>query len=153
MAKTASIAKHPIHAMLVPFPIGLWVFSLVADVIAMSRWGNASWTDAARYTMAGGIVGAILAAAAGLVDFFTLKGATVRRLGIAHLTLNVVILAMFVVNLLVRTLGHASSAVTVSMSVVAVLLLGASGWLGGELVYVHGVAVEAASEPEPGRSR
>ena len=153
MPKTASIAKHPIHAMLVPFPIGLWVFSLVADLIAMSRWGNPSWTDAARYTMAGGIVGAALAAAAGLVDFFTLKGATVRRLGVAHLTLNVVILAIFIVNFLLRTSGQASSAVTVSMSVVAVLLLGASGWLGGELVYVHGVAVEAASEPEPGRSR
>src|SRR4029453_14292005 len=117
-----------------------------------SRWGNASWTDAARYTMAGGIVGAILAAAAGLVDFFTLKGATVRRLGVAHLTLNVVILAIFIVNFFLKTLGQGGSAVSVSMAVVAVLLLGASGWLGGELVYVHGVAVEAASEPEPGRS-
>src|SRR4030095_13676081 len=103
--------------------------------------------------MAAGIVGAILAASAGLVDFFTLKGATVRRLGVAHLTLNVVVLAIFVVNFLLRTSGYASSAVTVSMSVVAILLLGTSGWLGGELVYVHGVAVAAASEPEAGRSR
>lgn len=153
MASTARIAKHPLHPILVPFPIGLWVFSLVADLIALSGWEVSSWTVVARYTMAGGIVGAVLATAAGLVDFFTLKGATVRKLGIAHLVLNVVVLLVFTVNFLLRTYGRSGDATTVGLSVVAVLLLAISGWLGGELVYVHGVAVEAASGPAPHASR
>jgi uncharacterized membrane protein len=148
MASTASIAKHPLHPMLVPFPIGLWVFSLVADLIAISGWGTPVWSAVARYTMAGGIVGGVLAAAAGLVDFFTLKGDTVRRLGIAHLVLNVIILGLFAVNFVLRTYGNVGVATTVSISVVAVLLLDISGWLGGELVYVHGVAVEVAPGPK-----
>jgi uncharacterized membrane protein len=142
---TARIAKHPIHPMLVPFPIGLWVFSLVADLIAEAGAESAVWHDVATYTMAGGIVGAVLAAGAGAVDFFSLKEGTVRKLGIAHLVLNVVVLVLFALNFWLRTRTDSSPGVLLILSVVAVLLLAASGWLGGELVYVHGVAVEAAS--------
>src|SRR5215212_3435021 len=60
METPASIAKHPIHPMLVALPIGLWVFSLVSDIIYRAGWGSAVWNDVAFYTLAGGIVGALL---------------------------------------------------------------------------------------------
>jgi hypothetical protein len=64
MSTPASIAKHPLHPMLVVFPIGLWIFSLIADFIFLSG-GDARWNDVAFYTIAGGLVGALVAAVAG----------------------------------------------------------------------------------------
>src|SRR5215208_6062637 len=67
MASPASIARHPIHPMLIPFPIALWVFSLVADVIYLWR-GNPAWRNwIAFYTLLGGIIGGAAAAVPGLV--------------------------------------------------------------------------------------
>ena len=50
----ATIAKHPIHPMLVVFPIGLWIFSLVCDLVYLFGPANPLWRDMAFYTMAGG---------------------------------------------------------------------------------------------------
>ena len=60
--------NHPIHPMLIPLPIGLWIFSLAADIIFRAG-GNPSWSTVAYYSMAGGIVGAIIAAVPGFLDF------------------------------------------------------------------------------------
>jgi uncharacterized membrane protein len=56
MSSPASIAGHPIHPMLVPLPIGLWVFSFVADLVALSNGGGGWWPEIAFYTMLGGLV-------------------------------------------------------------------------------------------------
>lgn len=69
MGSPASLKKHPLHPMLVAFPIGLWVFAFVCDVIhALS--GNTVWLTVATYCIGGGIVGAVLAAVPGLIDYF-----------------------------------------------------------------------------------
>jgi uncharacterized membrane protein len=67
----ASIAKHPLHPMLVPIPLGLWIFSLVCDLIYVLGWG-AIWDGIAFFTMAGGIIGALLAALPGMLDYRSL---------------------------------------------------------------------------------
>ena len=56
MRSSANIGGHPIHPMLVPLPIGLWVFSFVADLIFLWR-GNPAWETVAFYTLAGGCDG------------------------------------------------------------------------------------------------
>jgi uncharacterized membrane protein len=144
MASPASIARHPIHAMLVPFPIGLWVFSLIADAIVLAGWGGPVWNDVALYTMAGGLIGGLLAAAPGLIDFLSLQDPTARRIGAAHLALNLLVVALFAVNFWLRTTGRYGLRLPVTLSVIAVLLLVASGWLGGAMVYAHGVGVAAS---------
>ena len=143
MIATASIAKHPLHPMLIPLPIGMWVFSLACDVVALAT-DAVLWSGMAYYAMAGGLIGALLAALPGLVDLVTMNSSFVRRLGIWHGGINVLIVAMFAINLLWRRGGEPGAAGPVVLSIVAVLLLAVSGWLGGELVYVHGVAVEPA---------
>ena len=65
MSTPASVARHPLHPILIPLPIGLWVFSLVADLVFLAGWGGATWKAVAWYTMGGGIVGAVLAAVPG----------------------------------------------------------------------------------------
>jgi uncharacterized membrane protein len=146
MASPASIAKHPIHPMLVVFPIGLWIFSLISDVIYAMGWGASVWNDVAFYTMAGGIVGALIAALPGFVDLFSMSKPKVKAIGIWHMSINLLVVALFALNLWMRYDAAPGAALPIWLSVIGVVLLGVSGWLGGEMVYVHGVAVE----PQPG---
>jgi uncharacterized membrane protein len=68
MSSPASIKGHPLHPVLVAFPIGLWIFSIISDLIFKLGYGGPVWNDVAFYTLAGGIVGALVAALPGLID-------------------------------------------------------------------------------------
>jgi len=83
MRTPASIAGHPIHPMLVPLPIGMWVLSLACDIIAAFAADPTSWKTVALYAMVGGIIGALLAAIFGLVDLLSLPAA-IRRTALAR---------------------------------------------------------------------
>jgi len=150
MASPASIAKHPLHPMLIPFPIALWFFSLIADVIYLWR-GNLVWRDwIAFYTLLGGIIGAAVAAVPGLVDWLSITDGEVKKIANWHARLNVIALLVFAASFYLRTTGGAalvsgSYSIPVLLSVLGVILITISGWLGGEMVFKHGVAVE----PQP----
>ena len=147
MASPASIGGHPIHPMLIPFPIALWAFSLVADVIYLWR-GNPAWRDwIAFYTLLAGIIGAAAAAVFGIIDWLSIKDPEVKRTADWHARLNVIALLVFAASLYLRTAGGSqivggSYTIPVALSVVGVILITVSGWLGGELVFKHGVAVD-----------
>ena len=147
MSSPASVGKHPIHPMLVVFPIGLWVFSFICDLIFRFGTHNPIWSDVARYCIAGGIVGAVLAAVPGLIDFLSLTEARAKRIGLFHMLLNVCALLLFAFNFYLR-LANPEAAAPVLLSFITILALGVSGWLGGELVYVHGVGVDQVSPTE-----
>jgi uncharacterized membrane protein len=133
--------------MLIPFPIALWVFSLVADVIYLWR-GNPVWRDwIAFYTLLGGIVGGVLAAVPGFIDWLSLKDREVVKIANWHARLNVIALLIFVASFYLRTTSGAglvggSYTIPFVLSVVGVILITVSGWLGGEMVFRHGVAVD-----------
>ncbi|MFZ0322088.1 MAG: DUF2231 domain-containing protein [Candidatus Sulfotelmatobacter sp.] len=78
MASPASIKKHPVHPMLVALPIGLWGFALVCDVVR-SVGGSTVWQTVATYCIGAGIVGALLAAVPGLVDYFSIDEAAMKK--------------------------------------------------------------------------
>lgn len=141
MSSRASIAGHPIHPMLVPLPIGLFVFSFVADLVARYGAGD-PWPSVAFYTMAGGLVGALLAAPFGLIDLLALsKNTRARKIGMAHMVINLAIVVLYLVNFALRWQGAPVEGAPFLLSLVAILSLLVSGWLGGHMVYVHGVAV------------
>lgn len=141
MASPSSVAKHPIHPMLVVFPLGLWIFSLVADIIYLSG-DNQVWADVAFYCILGGIVGAVIAAIPGLIDLISLRPSRARTVGIWHMILNVSALVLYIINLSMRTRVDVDYTTPFVLSIIGVIGLLISGWLGGEMVYVHGVAVE-----------
>lgn len=146
MPTPASIAKHPIHPMLVVFPIALFVFAFLCD-IAFLMTADRRYSTVAYYCIAGGIVGGVLAAVPGFIDYASLRGPEVKRKGRLHMLLNLAAVALFAVNFYLRTepgrdMTDASMTLPFALSLVGVGLLGASGWLGGEMVYVHGVGVE-----------
>jgi uncharacterized membrane protein len=145
MASPASIKKHPLHPMLVAFPIGLWVFALVCDVVAATG-ATGPWSTVAFYCIAGGIVGAILAAVPGVIDYFSIDEAAMRRIATFHLVVNVCALIVFAINLWCRLVLPKTSDVPLVLSIIGVIGIGIGGWLGGEMVYVKGMAVEAVEE-------
>jgi len=140
MKDVARIGNHPIHPMLVSFPIGLWIFSLVTDILY--RWsGNGTWALVAYYSMAGGIVGALLAAVPGFVDYLALKPSRVKDIALWHMFINVSAVILFSINLYLRTVTPDVTGPFI-LSIIGVLAILVSGWLGGQMVYVHGYGVD-----------
>ena len=146
MSSPASVGGHPIHAMIIPFPIGLWVFSLIADVIYLWR-GNLVWRDwIAFYALLAGIIGAALAAVFGIIDWLSITDRGVKKVADWHARLNVIALLVFAASFYLRTTGGqrmlgGGYTIPLLLSVLGVILISISGYLGGELVFRHGVAV------------
>jgi uncharacterized membrane protein len=145
MAGKAAIKGHPIHPMLVAFPVGLWTFSLACDIVYLCFGQGVYWSAAARYSLAAGIVGALLAAVPGLIDLLSLTEAKVKKVAIYHMSINLVAVVVFGADLWLRMTRGPSGDPPVLVSVIGIVLILVSGWLGGELVYVHGVAVDRPS--------
>jgi uncharacterized membrane protein len=145
MSSPASVARHPIHPMLVVFPIGLWIFSFACDLIYYFGSGATLWNDVSYMAMAGGIIGALIAAVPGFIDFLALSGRP-RTVAAAHMTINLCLVVLFAINLLARTGGVAVDSYPIVLSIAGVIGLAISGWLGGQLVYVHSIAVECRTE-------
>lgn len=143
---SASIKGHPIHPMLVGLPIGLLTFSFLSDVIYRAT-GTSAWSRVAFYTLGGGIVGALLAAIPGLVDLVGMRDPGAKRIGIMHMTSNLAAVAVFAISFWQHGQGN-ESGLPVALSFVGLALLGFGGWLGGEMVFVHGVAVSPAKRLE-----
>ena len=136
---TAKIAGHPIHPMLVPFPIVCFILTFVLDILYTR--GNTGVAHASNWLLAIGLAFAVLAALAGLTDFLGEK----RIQGgdaVKHMLANVTAVVLEVINLLLRR-GNpdfiGSTGVYISLVVVLILLY--SGWKGGDLVYKHGMGV------------
>lgn len=150
MASRASIGGHPIHPMIIPFPIALWVFSLIADLIYLWR-GNPLWRNyIAFYALLGGIIGGATAAVPGVIDWLSLKDREVVKIANWHARLNVIALLIFCASFYLRTTSGArlvtgNYTIPVGLSVLGVILIAISGWLGGEMVFKHGVAVDQHS--------
>jgi uncharacterized membrane protein len=145
MASPASIKKHPIHPILVSIPIGLWTFALVCD-LANAFGIRGPWPTLGVYSIAGGIVGAVLAATPGLIDYLSIDEPEMKRIATTHLFVNVGGLVIFGINLWSRFHVSTQSMIPLLLSVVGIGLVGVGGWLGGEMVYVKGMAVEAVEQ-------
>ena len=143
MRTPASVAGHPIHPMLVPIPIGLWIFSLVCDVVYAAGLGGDVWRTVAFYNMVAGVIGALVAAIPGLIDMLSLPAGP-KKTALTHMAINLTIVGLYVVNIFMRTANPEMMRTPFLLSAIAVALLAVSGWLGGKMVYVHGIAVDAA---------
>lgn len=144
---------HPFHPIAVTIPIGAWVASIVFDLVAVFGEEPDVFATGAYWLIVIGCVGAVVAALLGLLDLSVIpRGTTAFRTGLLHMALNVAVLALFLVNLVLRgTQGtDDASGAGIVLSVVALVMLGVSGWLGGHLAYHHGVRV--ASERTQGEA-
>ncbi|HEY4677932.1 MAG TPA: DUF2231 domain-containing protein [Candidatus Angelobacter sp.] len=144
MRSKASIQSHPIHPMLVGFPIALWVTGFIFDLIG-ARGSNAGLWAAGFYSIIGGCVGAVLAATAGVVDWlYTVPPeSSAKNRGLLHGGLNSFALLLFIY--VAYRLGSPSAAPdgpTLLLMGIGVVIVAISGWLGGTLVYRNQIGVD-----------
>ena len=148
MRTPASVFKHPIHPMLIVFPIGLWIFSLACDLIRAAGAAGDAWSTVAFFSMVGGFIGALCAAIPGFIDLLFYKGgaAPVKKIALTHMTINLAVVVLYAINIWLRASEVAGMPAGLSapvvLSIVGVALLFVSGWLGGQMVHVYGVGVE-----------
>ena len=154
MSSPASIRRHPIHPMLIVFPIALWIFSLVCDIAYHVGSHNVFWKGMAFYTMAGGLVGALLAAIPGFIDYLSITSRRTKKVATMHMVLNLIVVALFIFNLGIRyNASPEGELFGVMLSVIAIAVMSVSGWLGGTLVYEHQMGVAPASGREKEEER
>jgi uncharacterized membrane protein len=141
---TAKIGTHPIHPMLIPFPIAFLIATLFCD---FAYWvtGAGGWAVAAMWLLGAALVMGAAAAIAGFVDFFGSE--RIRALSHAwqHMIGNVIAVTLALVSFGLRWGYGAESMVLpwgLLLSLAIVGILGFTGWRGGDLVYVHGVGME-----------
>jgi len=144
MRSRASIGSHPLHPMMVAFPIGLLVTSFLFDLIA--RWQNMpSLAAAAWYCIIAGLIGATIAAIPGLVDLFSVvpPNSSARSRGYRHAILNALVMVAFIADAAYRgTPSVMADNTSLVLSAAGVVLIGFSGWLGATLVYRNQIAVD-----------
>ena len=135
---------HPIHPVLVAFPLGLFVTAVVFDILYLSI-GNPVFPSVSFYAIATGVIGGLLAAIFGFIDWLALpNNSRAKYIGGWHGIGNFVIVVMFAISWFLRG-GNAdfvpnSLALILSFAGVAMALI--TGWIGGELVYRLGVGVD-----------
>ena len=139
---TARIGGHPIHPMLVPFPIAFFVAALVSDAAYLYD-GRVFWFEASIWLIAAGLVMGVLAALAGITDY--LGDSRIRSLSEAnwHAAGNAIALLIEAFNLYIRYYFQSVDVFpeALYLSLVASVILVFTGWLGGEMVYRRRVAV------------
>jgi uncharacterized membrane protein len=139
---TAQIARHPIHPMLVPFPIICFIGAFLTDI---AYWASAEmmWADFSAWLLLVGLVMGVLAAIAGLIDFLGNRLIRTQSPAWPHMLGNLLVLIVAFFNELIHTRDAWTSVVPTGLilSLITVLILPLTGWLGWSLVYRHGVGV------------
>jgi uncharacterized membrane protein len=157
MRSKFSIFGHPLHPLLVALPIGLFVWTFVADMAYLATDKDKVWYDISEYTGIAAVVAALVAALPGFGDYFTIglksKAAVMAT---AHMLLNLSVVTLFAMAFVIQLYDGALSGtdltVVIALHTVGIVLLSAAGVLGGEMVYRHHLAVvphpEQAAEEE-----
>ena len=144
MQSKARVLGHPVHPMLVVIPLGLFIAAAALDALYYWR-GDTLFATISYYNIAGGILGGLLAAVFGLVDWSAIPpGTRAKRIGLFHGALNVIMVMLFSAVWLARTAlpDYAPTTFILGVEAVAITMAMIAGWLGGELVDRLGVGVD-----------
>ena len=150
MEAKAKALGHPIHQMLIPFPFGLLATAVIFDIIYLI-WGTPTMATVSYWMIIAGIVGGLIAAPFGLIDWLAIpQGTRAKSVGLLHGLGNVVVLLLFAASWWLRRgapdAGVAGAYIPGTLALVlsfaGFLLAGVTGWLGGELVDRLSVGVD-----------
>lgn len=140
---------HPIHPMLIVFPLGLLATGVAFDIVGLAQ-GDSSWYSISYWLIASGIIGGLLAAVVGLIDWIGIpSGTRAKRIGLLHGATNVVVVLLFIVSWFIRgSAGNIPSNGALTLSFIGVTFALVGGWLGGELVDRLGIGVDEGAHPD-----
>jgi uncharacterized membrane protein len=149
MKSAAKLLGHPIHPMLIVFPLGLLATAVAFDIVGLVQ-SDYSWFGVSYWMIAAGIIGGLLAAVFGLIDWIAIpSGTRAKSIGLLHGGTNVLVVLLFIVSWFIRNGSGAHVPTTAGLvcSFVAVVLALVGGWLGGELVDRLGIGVDPGAHP------
>ena len=143
MESRIKLAGHPVHPMLIVFPLGLFSTAAAFDIIYLVT-SAVRWTEVAFYVVGAGLVGGIAAAVPGWVDWAAIPARTrAKRVGLVHGVGNVIVLGLFALSWMLRRHDPSQPPTgAIVAGVLGVVLISATAWLGGELVERLGVGVD-----------
>lgn len=143
MQARARLFGHPIHPMLIVFPLGLLGASIIFDILYLIT-KTPKWGDIAFWMIVVGVLSGLIAAVFGLIDFLAIpSGTRAKRIGFLHGVGNVVVVVLFAVGWFLRSPAPQNpSLLAIILSFAGVGLSLITGWLGGELVDRMGVGVD-----------
>lgn len=154
MQATATVSRHPVHTILVHFPIAFWVGSFVADLIASFTHSS---HDFGAWLALAGCIGAGIAAIPGAIDLFGTvipkASERVRQIAYSHAGVNVAALGFWIASVLLRPTFATMSDGAWIFSSLGFVFVGIGGYLGGRLVYEFRIGVPELTNLEPPRPR
>jgi uncharacterized membrane protein len=141
MESRVKVLGHAVHPMLIPFPIAMFSTALVFDVAHLSS-GNPRWADIAFWMITAGIIGGLLAAPFGAIDWFAIpRNTRAKRIGLMHGVGNLIIVTLFAASWWLRYGSLEVPTAATVLAFIGVALALVTVWLGGELVDRLGVSV------------
>jgi len=145
MKSRAVIGNHPIHPMLIPFPIAFLPGAVAFDIASRVLSSESLYTTAGHCMIAGIVMG-VVAAIPGLIDFTSIipEDSRAKNKATYHIIVNTVALIAFLVAFLARPPFAARNLITVLPAYMGFLFLSVGGWLGGSLVYEEKVGIDEA---------
>jgi uncharacterized membrane protein len=143
MESRVKLLGHPVHPMLIVFPLGLLATAVIFDIVGLSS-GNPFWFQLSFWMIAAGIIGGLVAAIFGAIDWLAIPANTrASRIGLWHGAGNVVVVLFFSASWFLRKPDPANpGTAALVLSFAGVILALVTGWLGGELVDRLGVGVD-----------
>jgi len=143
MESKVKLLGHPLHPILIVFPLGLLATAVAFDIAALSS-GDESWFNISFWIMAAGILGGLMAALPGFIDWMAIPNNTrAKSIGLLHGAGNVLVVLLFAASWFIRReQAEVPNSAALSLSFIAILLALVTGWLGGELVDRLGVGVD-----------
>ncbi|HWE92577.1 MAG TPA: DUF2231 domain-containing protein [Tepidisphaeraceae bacterium] len=149
--------RHPLHPMLVHFPIGLFVVSLVMDVASYFGAGDYALFRGSLYLLCAGVAMGLIAAVPGFVDWMDIRRDNpAKGVGQWHMGLNLLVLLVYGISIIARfsmTDPRRVGLPLIITSLAAIGLLSVSGYLGGMMVYDDGIGVGRHRRRAPAPSR
>jgi uncharacterized membrane protein len=146
VVSTVAIAKHPLHPLIVTFPIAFLTGALGTDI---GYWltGDLFWSRVSVWLLGAGFISGLVAALTGIMDFLRIDRVRKRRAGWFHMVGNIMALGFAFINWMLRLNQGANAIIPVglTLSVIVGGILGLTGWYGAELIYRHKVAVIGSS--------
>lgn len=143
MESRVKFLGHPVHPMLIVFPLGLLATAVIFDIIYLVS--NAShWTQAAYYMIAAGVIGGLAAAIPGALDWWSVpRGTRAKRIGLIHGVGNVIVVALFALSWFLRRPTPATPPTeAIVAGLIGLVIAAVTGWLGGEMVDRLAVGVD-----------
>jgi nitrite reductase/ring-hydroxylating ferredoxin subunit/uncharacterized membrane protein len=143
MKSKAHLKSHPLHPILVAFPIAFFIGALIFDLLSIISDNNNFW-QTGYYLAIAGIISAVVAAVPGAIDyFFTVPPkSSAKKRGTKHALINLTNVALFAFAVYYRGTNGADTTIVLAIEITGVILLSIAGWMGGTLVHRNQIGID-----------